>query len=174
MTTRGDRDESAHAVETARADDSKPAAPIGLDRAQHSPPQRLPPPANPNVEVVANGRSSFPTPPKAEVASKDLRKTLPPEPDKTRFSGAAETDGRAKAGAPAEDAELSAQQTAKLQSPKNPLPITQQLERCRTAAIKGDCAAARVIAQQIAKQSASFYRDRVANDAVLAKCLANE
>ena len=52
--------------------------------------------------------------------------------------------------------------------------LGQLASQCRSAATRGDCAAALVIAQQIASQDAGYYRDHVANDASIRKCLASE
>jgi hypothetical protein len=48
----------------------------------------------------------------------------------------------------------------------------QMLQQCRSAADRGDCAAAKTIAARIAKDDAAFYRDRVAKDAAITRCLA--
>jgi hypothetical protein len=50
--------------------------------------------------------------------------------------------------------------------------VDQLLRQCQTAAGRGDCAAAKVIAAQIAKTDAEFYRTRVTKDAAISRCLA--
>jgi hypothetical protein len=50
--------------------------------------------------------------------------------------------------------------------------VDQLLAQCRSAAGRGDCEAAKLIARRIAGQDATFYNDHVANDAAIQKCLA--
>ena len=50
-------------------------------------------------------------------------------------------------------------------------PVSQYFSQARSAATRGDCAAARVLAGRIAKQDAQYYRDVVVNDASVKKCL---
>jgi hypothetical protein len=49
--------------------------------------------------------------------------------------------------------------------------IDQLLRQCQTAAGRGDCPAAKALAERIEKQDATFYRERVVKDAAVAKCL---
>jgi eukaryotic-like serine/threonine-protein kinase len=48
------------------------------------------------------------------------------------------------------------------------------LRQCRSAAAKNDCAVARVIAKRIADKDAAIYRDRVASDAAIQRCLTSK
>lgn len=57
---------------------------------------------------------------------------------------------------------------------KSQTPVSQYFSQARSAATRGDCAAARVLAGRIAKQDAQYYRDVVVNDSALKKCLATE
>jgi hypothetical protein len=50
--------------------------------------------------------------------------------------------------------------------------VDQLLVQCRSAATRGDCEAAKLIARRIAGQDATFYREHVAPDAAIQKCLA--
>lgn len=51
-------------------------------------------------------------------------------------------------------------------------PTVRQLhDRARTAAAKGECATARALAKQIARQDALYYRANIAPDTTLAACL---
>ena len=48
------------------------------------------------------------------------------------------------------------------------------VEQCRSAAARGDCAAVRACAARIAQQDSATYRDQIASDATISKCLAPE
>jgi len=49
--------------------------------------------------------------------------------------------------------------------------VDQLLVQCRSAATRGDCEAAKLIARRIASQDATYYREHVATDAAIQKCL---
>jgi hypothetical protein len=48
------------------------------------------------------------------------------------------------------------------------------LEQCKTAATRGDCAAARALAAQLAEKNVAMYRARVVTDPAIAACLSSK
>ena len=78
---------------------------------------------------------------------------------------------RAKADAVVVAGSLAADERASPAGP--PAPTLGQLAlQCRAAATRGDCAAVHALVARIARQDPAFYRDHVAKDAALARCLA--
>jgi hypothetical protein len=49
--------------------------------------------------------------------------------------------------------------------------VDQLYQQCHSAAARGDCTLVKQLAAKIAKASATVYRDKVAKDAAVVKCL---
>jgi len=84
-------------------------------------------------------------------------------------------DGRAKLGGEeAQDASGDVVEAAPAQT-RGPTPkqviVDQLLAQCRSAATRGDCEEAKLIARRIAAQSTAYYKEHVASDATIQKCI---
>ena len=93
---------------------------------------------------------------KAAVTPKDM--TPPPRP-------------RATPSAAGESAGLQAPSSENRAVPPSQLGLQQLSEKAALAATRGDCGAAKALATRVAAQDPSYYRDHVASDAAVAKCL---
>ena len=67
-----------------------------------------------------------------------------------------------------EESERQATQPVRGKAPASPSLVTQ----CRSAAARGDCAAVRALAARLAAQDADTYRDQLAGDAAISRCLS--
>lgn len=160
--------------EAPEASELAPTGSIGSTPASEPPAPKSkpakpgqPPPARGNAEIKSRGRGAAIGGAKGGAGDSVTDKragAVPKDPAAQKPAAIA---------APSADDEAQAPAATKKKVSKSP-PVSQLLEQCRSAAARGDCAAMRALAQRIANQDAKFYRDQVASDASLGKCLAAE
>jgi len=109
---------------------------------------------------------------KAAVTPKDM--TPPPRPRATP-SAAGESAGHLQAPSSENRAVppswLGAHSNPEQESAPSQLGLQQLSEKAALAATRGDCEAAKALATRVAAQDPAYYRDHVASDAAVAKCL---
>lgn len=121
---------------------------------------------------VARG---FATPP-AEAAS-DAVVAQPTGTAGAKTSGVADAttgdaaSARTGATAKAEDMPV-AEPDVRLGAAARPARAPQYVAQAKSAAARGDCAAARVLMKRVAQDDAALYRKTIASDAALKKCVA--
>lgn len=112
-------------------------------------------------------------PPKAYASSEKLliaEPAAPPEEPRMQVGGASPPPSAETTAAPA--GEVYADVVSSAGKTKQQVVGAAQLHaQARTAASRNDCAAAKVIAQRIAKQDPAYYRANVTKDAALGKCI---
>ncbi|NVB85659.1 MAG: hypothetical protein HOV81_45260 [Kofleriaceae bacterium] len=96
--------------------------------------------------------------------------TAPPEDPQVRVGGASPPPPRETTAAPASEA-LATSDSSAGKAQQQVVGAAQLHAQARTAASRNDCAAAKVIAQRIAKQDPAYYRANVTKDAALGKCI---
>jgi len=129
-----------------RVEDAKPARPA----------HKAPMPARPEPKTTTT-----PTSPSAGAA-------FEPQDD-----AAKNRDGRGKVGgdeAQTADTVEAAPAQTRAPTPKQVI-VDQLLVQCRSAATRGDCEEAKLIARRIAAQSTAYYKEHVASDAAIQKCI---
>jgi hypothetical protein len=158
------------ALETPSTPDLAPASPPPPAPAQEPPARR---PARPRpVENIKRDKGA------ATQTTQDRFESSPPRIEGGKLGDTTGTSTSTPKAGPApgpgvvdlaedDDVRLKGGESAAEKKP----PREKQLhDQARSAATRGDCAAVRVTAQQIAKENATYFKDRVARDAALAKC----
>jgi len=147
----------------APVDEVKPAE--ALEREKREEPTQPTPPRPARRHAPASNTATTPSPPPPRVESAKKPATSFDDDTKLESDSApgAMTGGEAQAAEPPKASAAPKQDRA--------TPVSQYFTQARTAATRGDCAAARVLAGRIAKQDAQYYRDVVVNDATIKKCL---
>ncbi|MCX5747729.1 MAG: hypothetical protein NT062_35135 [Proteobacteria bacterium] len=114
-------------------------------------------------------RAGVETPPKPERAAnveQDVPPPPPPPPPRPVIGATITTDGEA------EDQPTASKAPVLQASPtKSTLTADQLLAQCQSAAMRGDCHAARDLATRISTTHPALYRERVLKNATIAKCL---
>jgi hypothetical protein len=132
------------------------------------------PPSNPQGDIKKPAPKPVAPPP---TANSPAHRPMP-EPaleQLDRTSTNAPADSEATKGAEVQDDRPAEKSGGEAASTRAPAPkqviVDQLLAQCRSAATRGDCEAARLIARRIAAQSTTYYRDHVASDAAIQKCI---
>ncbi len=120
--------------------------------------------------------SSRPTPAPTPASTETPRPRSAADPafaaDKAPVGKPADDDGgRAGAGTALEKDERPEPGAAQTRGPATVL-VDQLATQARSAAERGDCENARAIAQRIARQDAAYYREHVAPEPAIARCIA--
>ncbi len=146
-------------VTTPAAAPPPPPPPPPLAAPSHqSPPRRDPRPSPPPPAAHAVDRAppAEPMPAAGATATPELQTQPTPSAPVSKTAIKADDDETAPEGT---------------RGPRQVL-VDELLQQCRTAAKRGDCEAAKLIAKRIAKQDATYYREHVASDPTLSKCAA--
>jgi hypothetical protein len=174
-----------------RLDEGKDTAAHAQPSAKPEPPKPEPPnPAPPKPAIDEVMKPAEPAPPSvAHHATRPPSRVAPPPPpeDKNKEPTADPKSTREVETKPKQDQDVRQDQL--VQGEVLPAPATQSpadaarnaprkptsdqlLAQCRAAAGRGDCAAVKAIAARIEKDDTAFYRERVAKDAAITRCLA--
>lgn len=142
----------------------KPAdeAPPRVSHHTRSPLPATPPPAPPPASADQVKEPKDPAPPKA-----DVDKSAGAKPSQTVQKDELVIQGESAPTTAAPGAVDGRHEGAGRKATPE-----QLLQQCRVAANRGDCVATKAIAARIEKDDASFYRERVAKDAAVARCLS--
>jgi hypothetical protein len=122
-----------------------------------------------NSETTVTGGLTAPSVPKQEplaIAQDDDRKTKKDNPTAAKKTPAA---GRAAADS-VDDAQDAPAKTA-VTTRRLEASIDQLVQQCESAAVRGDCAAVRIMAGRIKKTDPGAYRDRVERNTKITRCL---
>ena len=128
-------------------------------------PPRPPPNAAPHDEVRAKDAE----PARDSKASGPRARATPSAAGES--AGWIQAPATEPAAAPTKTDALSNHQEADLTSASAQLILQQLSARAASAAARGDCEAARALATRVAARDPAYYRDHVAIDAGVAKCL---
>jgi hypothetical protein len=151
---------------------SPPADPTPA-RVQHSarpPVLTTPPPPPPPPPPATTDKGKEPSADRSVARSPEPK--LSKDQDVHKEEWAVQGQSETAAPPPAQNVEPGAVDGRRGEGSARRATPEQMLEQCRTAAGRGDCVAAKAIAARIAKDNAAFYRERVAKDAGIARCLA--
>jgi hypothetical protein len=147
------------APDLGRVDGSKPVVPA--HKAPQTPrPRSAPSPVTTTVDSgktsagrtsAAPGGAAFESQEAPDKVEAGLTKTGEAPVDETKSADAAPAQSRGP-------------------TPKQVL-VDQLLVQCRSAATRGDCEEAKLLARRIAAQSTAYYKEHVANDTTIQKCI---